>query len=522
MQFDHACAYLIPKLEKDLPAQLTYHNAQHTKNVIHSAQQLARAEMLSAYEAEILQTAALFHDAGFLEGYDNHEELSCKIAKEDLPRFGYREQDIAEVCRLIMATRFQQKPTDRLEGILCDADLSYLGTEDYFPVAESLYVELKNVGKLKTWEEWQKLQLRFLEAHQYYSRSAKKLYTATKSHNFLLFKSGVRKTEDNRSRRKRFLQDLILISFGVMAATFGLKCFLLPKGFFDGGITGVALILYQALGFNLSLTTFLLNLPFIIAGYFTVGRSFAIKGFIGVVLLSLCLLVMPEKNIFEKKENAAQAEAGTHAGGAGTANAAEPAADSHSLKDDGQVDKVLIAFFGGFFIGVGSGLAIRGGAVLDGTEVLALYLQRLTNFTIAEIILAINIIIFSVAALVAGPASAFYSILTYIVASKTIVYVVEGFEAYTGVTIISAQSEVLKSRLVNELRRSITVYKGERGYLPGNFGNATDCDILFTVVSRLELRKLKNLVYESDPNAFIFANTISETSGGILKQRGGH
>lgn len=516
MHFDNACAYLIPKLEKDLPSHLTYHNAQHTKNVIHAAQQLAKAEMLSHHETTILQTAALFHDAGFLEGYDNHEELSCKIAKETLPGFGYREEDIAEVCRLIMATRFQQKPTDNLEAILCDADLSYLGTEEYFSTAESLFVELQKVGKLKTWEEWQKLQLKFLEAHQYYSRSAKKMYTAVKSHNFLLFKSGVRKTEDSRSRRMRFLMDFGLITIGVVAATFGLKCFLLPNHFFDGGITGVALILDRAFGWPLSLTTFLLNLPFIVAGYFTVSKSFAVKAFIGVSMLSLFLLFTDEINILAKKTSTAQQT---------PAKSQSTEAKSHgkdSEESNGAVDNVLVAFFGGFFIGIGSGLAIKGGAVLDGTEVLALYLQRLTNFTIAEIILAINIVIFSAAAYVENLTAAFYSILTYIVASKTIVYVVEGFEAYTGVTIISGQSEVLKSRLVNELRRSITVYKGERGYLPGNFGNATDCDILFTVVSRLELRKLKNLVYESDPNAFVFANTISETSGGILKLRGGH
>jgi uncharacterized membrane-anchored protein YitT (DUF2179 family) len=127
-----------------------------------------------------------------------------------------------------------------------------------------------------------------------------------------------------------------------------------------------------------------------------------------------------------------------------------------------------------------------------------------------------------VAALVESLESAFYSVLTYIVASKTIQYVVEGFEAYTGVTIISSQHELLKGRLVNEMRRSITVYKGERGYLPGNIANSSDCDIIFTVISRLELRKLKNLVYETDPNAFVFANTISEASGGILKNNRHH
>jgi uncharacterized membrane-anchored protein YitT (DUF2179 family) len=109
--------------------------------------------------------------------------------------------------------------------------------------------------------------------------------------------------------------------------------------------------------------------------------------------------------------------------------------------------------------------------------------------------------------------------LTYFTASKTIDYVVEGIEAYTGVTIISGKSEIIKSRLVNELGRGITVYKGERGFLPGKFEMYNDCDIIFTIITRLELRKLKNLVIEVDPNAFIFANTIKEASGGIIKRR---
>lgn len=484
MQFEKAYAYLMPKLEKELPAQLTYHNARHTKDVIQVAQQLAKAEELSPYEEQLLRTAALFHDSGFLEGADNHEERSCKLAKEALPQFGYQPQDIDEICRLILATRFAQKPTDKLESILCDADLSYMGTDNYFSVADALFVEMKQAGKLKNWDEWQKLQLRFLESHQYYSHSAIKLFTAKKSENFLLFKSGVRQTEAPRSKRIRALQDFALVTMGVLSAAFGLKGFLVPAHFFDGGVTGIALIIYTAFHFNLSATTFVLNLPFIVAGYFVVSKSFAIKALIGISLLSLCLLIVPAQSI-------------TH-------------------------DRLLIAFFGGFFIGVGSGLAIRAGAVLDGTEVLALYTLRRTNFTIAEIIMAINVVIFGVAAMVENLESAFYSILTYIVASRAINYVVDGVEAYTGVTIISGQSEILKSRLVNELRRSITVYKGERGYLPGNLTNTMDCDIIFTVISRLELRKLKNLVYESDPNAFVFANSISETTGGIVKRNNIH
>jgi uncharacterized membrane-anchored protein YitT (DUF2179 family) len=178
-----------------------------------------------------------------------------------------------------------------------------------------------------------------------------------------------------------------------------------------------------------------------------------------------------------------------------------------------------VSIFGGFFLGLGIGLTMRAGSAVDGIEVLALYTWRHTSFTISEIILALNFVIFGIAAFHFGKEVALYSMLTYFTASKTIDYVVEGIEAYTGVTIISGKSEIIKSRLVNELGRGITIYKGERGFLPGRFDVSSDVDIIFTVISRLELRKLKNLVSQIDPNAFVFASTIKEASGGIMKKR---
>ena len=157
--------------------------------------------------------------------------------------------------------------------------------------------------------------------------------------------------------------------------------------------------------------------------------------------------------------------------------------------------------------------------MLDGSEILAMHTTKKTSFTISEIILAINVLIFSVAALKFGLEIALYSTLTYFAASQTIGYVIEGVEAYTGVTIISSHSELIKRRLVNELGRGITIYKGQRGFLPGSFEISEDCDIIFTVITRLELRKLKNLVQQSDPKAFVFANTIKEASGGVIKRK---
>jgi uncharacterized membrane-anchored protein YitT (DUF2179 family) len=162
---------------------------------------------------------------------------------------------------------------------------------------------------------------------------------------------------------------------------------------------------------------------------------------------------------------------------------------------------------------------MRAGCAVDGIEILALYTWRRTSFTISEIILALNLIIFSIAAFRYGIETALYSMLTYFTASKTVDYVVEGIEAYQGVTIISGKSEIIKDRLVNELGRGITIYKGERGFLPGNYEEYNECDIIFTVITRLELRKLKNLVNEVDSRAFVFANAIKEASGGIIKRR---
>jgi uncharacterized membrane-anchored protein YitT (DUF2179 family) len=185
-------------------------------------------------------------------------------------------------------------------------------------------------------------------------------------------------------------------------------------------------------------------------------------------------------------------------------------------------DKLLVSIFGGFFVGAGIGLTMRAGCAIDGIEILALYTWKKTSFTITEIILAINIIIFSVAALHFGIQVALYSMLTYFTATRTVDYVVEGLEAYIGVTIISGKSEIIKDRLVNEMGRGITIYKGERGFLPGKFDLHDDCDIIFTVITRLEIRKLKNLVGEIDPRSFVFASTIKEASGGIIKRRHVH
>ena len=136
--------------------------------------------------------------------------------------------------------------------------------------------------------------------------------------------------------------------------------------------------------------------------------------------------------------------------------------------------------------------------------------------------MGINVIIFSIAAFHFGIQNALYSMLTYVVASKTVDYIIEGIEEYTGVTIISAESERIKHKIANELGRGITIYKGERGYLPGKYELHTEVDIIFTVITRIELKKLRDIVQDEDPKAFVFANSIREASGGVLSRNVAH
>jgi len=486
MQYEQVFSFLIQKLETGLPSYLSYHNANHTISVIKAAEHLASTENVSDDELVLLQTAALFHDSGFLQHHQNHEEISCKLAKKYLPDFEYSSEQIEAVCNMIMATKLPQTPSDHLAELLCDADLYYLGAEQYHAYAEKLFPEFKKFGIVKTRMEWELMQVEFLSAHVYFTKTAIGERETQKQINLQQLKAKLETTFTPHKRVKplEILQDILLMVFGVVISGYALKGFLVPNHFFDGGITGISLLVHELYHLNLGIVIVLLNLPFVIVSFFSVGRRFAIRTFVSVVMLGICLLLIPDVAITS--------------------------------------DKLLISVFGGVLLGIGIGLIMRAGAALDGIEVLALYTLKRTSFTISEIILGINILIFTIAAFEFGIETALYSILTYFAATRTIDYVVEGIQAYTGVTIISGKSEVIKYQLVNHLGRGITVYKGERGFLPGKFEISADCDIIFTVITRLELRKLKNLVYDVDSNAFIFANTIKEASGGIIKRRNQH
>jgi uncharacterized membrane-anchored protein YitT (DUF2179 family) len=276
-----------------------------------------------------------------------------------------------------------------------------------------------------------------------------------------------------------FLRDLLFISLGILSATFGLKGFLIPNNFIDGGATGIALLIRQLTGAKLGLMLVLVNIPFLLLGLGVIGKNFAIKATLAITGLALLAAFVNFKPVTD--------------------------------------DKLLVAVFGGFFLGAGIGLTIRGGAVIDGTEVVALYLSKRLGTTVGDIITIINVIIFGVAAYYISIDIALYAIVTYLAASKTVDFVIEGIEEYTGVTIISSHNEEIKEMIINKLGRGVTVYKGREGF--GKQGYTDDKNIIYTVVTRLEISKLNNEIHKIDRNAFVVMTTIKDIKGGMIKKR---
>lgn len=277
----------------------------------------------------------------------------------------------------------------------------------------------------------------------------------------------------------RNFREFILIALGVLSAGLGLKSFLLPNGFIDGGVTGISLLVNHITAIPLAVLLIIINIPFVLLGLRQLGTRFFFRTIAAIIGLALAVAFINY-----------------------------PVAT---------YDKLLVAVFGGFFLGLGIGLAVRGGAVLDGTEVMAIALSRRSTFTIGDVILLFNILIFLVAAYVLGIEAALYSVLTYLAASKTVDFVIEGIEEYTGVTIISVKQKEIADMIVNEMGRGITIYKGDTGY--GRSGVRHQYDIIFTVVTRLEVSTLTAEIDKLDPNAFVVMGTIKDTRGGMIKKR---
>ena len=277
-----------------------------------------------------------------------------------------------------------------------------------------------------------------------------------------------------------FVRDLIFIFIGIVSAGFGLKGFLLPNSFIDGGVMGISLLISEITNISLSILIVIINLPFLILGLSQIGKQFVIKSIIAIVGLALIVHFIPYPLITS--------------------------------------DKLLIAVFGGFFLGAGIGMAIRGGAVIDGTEVLAIYASKKTGLTIGDVILIFNIFIFLFASYILSIEIALYAMLTYLAASKTINFIIEGIEEYTGVTIISDDSEKIRMMITEKLNRGVTIYLGKSGFRKkGN--DLLEFDIIYTVITRLEITRLRAEIDKIDPEAFIIMNSIKDTKGGMIKKR---
>lgn len=277
------------------------------------------------------------------------------------------------------------------------------------------------------------------------------------------------------------IRSAIFILIGILSAGFGLESFILPNNFIDGGATGISLLVSIETKFPLAWTILLINIPFIIIGYYQMGKSFAIKTIFAIIGLALALALIPYPFVTD--------------------------------------DKLLGSVFGGFFLGAGIGLAMRGGAVLDGTEVMAIYLSRKTSASIGDVIMVINVIIFSVAVKLLGVVPALYSMLAYLAASKTVDFLIEGIEEYTGVTIISPKSAEITEMIVEKLGRGITVYTGKGGYGKRGYTSNENMNIIYTVITRLEIAKLQSELDLIDPNAFVVMHSIKDTKGGMIKKR---
>ena len=273
--------------------------------------------------------------------------------------------------------------------------------------------------------------------------------------------------------------DVGLVGLGILSAAFGLKGFLLSSRFIDGGVTGVSMLVSDITGLPLALFIPLINLPFIALGYRQIGKRFAFKSAAAIAALSACLALAHFPDVTS--------------------------------------DKLLTAVFGGFFIGAGIGLAIRGGAVLDGTEVAALLVSKRSSLLrVGDVILILNVFIFAAAAYFLTVETALYSILTYVAASKTVDFLLHGIEQYTAMVIVSEHSEEIRQAIMRDLARGVTLYKGRRGWTDA------EQDILFCVVTRLEIGRVRGVVAEHDPSAFVVIYPLSDVHGGVIKKAALH
>ncbi|SRX54258.1 hypothetical protein AEQU1_01266 [Aequorivita sp. CIP111184] len=274
--------------------------------------------------------------------------------------------------------------------------------------------------------------------------------------------------------------DFFYLLLGVVSASFGLRGFLMPSSFIDGGVTGISLMVNELAGISFPLLLVCFNLPFLALAYFSVGKRFAIKSVLGIFLLAIAVALIPYPSITD--------------------------------------DKILVAAFGGFFLGLGIGLAIRGGAIIDGTEVLAIFISRKTSLTVGNVIMIFNVIIFITAAYFLSTEIALYAILTYFAASKTVDFVIDGIEEFMGITIISEENEKIRLAIIEKMGRGCTIFKAENGFSK-NGETRRPVDVVYTVITRLEMSKLKTEIDKIDKQAFIIMTSVKDAKGGMIKKK---
>jgi uncharacterized membrane-anchored protein YitT (DUF2179 family) len=278
----------------------------------------------------------------------------------------------------------------------------------------------------------------------------------------------------------RGIKDVLLITLGIFSAAFGFKGFLLTNQFIDGGATGISLLISALTKIPLYVLLIAVNAPFILLGYRLINKQFAIKTTLAILGLALVVGTVPFPNVTN--------------------------------------DNLLVAIFGGFFLGAGIGLAVRGGAVIDGTEVLAIYLSRKMGTTIGDIIVVINVFIFSAAAYLLSLEVAMYSMITYLAASKTLDFIIEGIDEYTGVTIVATKSEEIREMIIQKMGRGVTVYLGKKG--SQGLRETKNVDVIYTVVTRLELGKLNTEIQKIEPDAFVVMTPCKRYKRWLIKKRG--
>ena len=272
--------------------------------------------------------------------------------------------------------------------------------------------------------------------------------------------------------------EYLQIALGVLLASIGLKAFLLPNGFLDGGVTGIAILLNGLFDINISIILIVLSIPFLILAYFTISKYMVLKSLLSI--LGFAIIIH-----FENFEVVTS-------------------------------DKLLISIFGGLFLGLGIGITIKNGAVLDGSEILGIYLNRHFGLSIGKVILIFNFVLFTVTAIIISKETAMYSILAFLVTAKITDLIIEGFENFIGVMIVSRKYELVKEAITTKLGSGMTVFSGAHGY--GTQGKTQNFEVIHTIINRIEIGKINKVIDHIDPDAFVIEYDVNHIKGGILRR----